>query len=78
MFLPRVIVVSAREEESACMSVLHATYSRNVERSTPGPSCTIRLSVLPPPPPTPITLMVHGEQPGATVCRLTCTREGWE
>ena len=31
---------------------------------------------MPPPPPTPITLMVHGEQPGATVCRLTCARVG--
>mmetsp|Transcript_78666 Transcript_78666/g.190097 ORF Transcript_78666/g.190097 Transcript_78666/m.190097 type:complete len:299 (-) Transcript_78666:177-1073(-) len=71
VFLPSVMVVSAREEESACMSVLHATYSRKVERSTPGPSCTMRLSVLPPPPPTPMTLIVHGDMPGATGCRFT-------
>mmetsp|Transcript_22897 Transcript_22897/g.54454 ORF Transcript_22897/g.54454 Transcript_22897/m.54454 type:complete len:313 (+) Transcript_22897:345-1283(+) len=71
VFLPRVMVVSAREEESACMSVLHATYSRKVERSTPGPSWTMRLSVLPPPPPTPMTLIVHGDMPGATGCRFT-------
>mmetsp|Transcript_44920 Transcript_44920/g.95562 ORF Transcript_44920/g.95562 Transcript_44920/m.95562 type:complete len:307 (-) Transcript_44920:95-1015(-) len=64
-FLPSCIVASAAEAESAWMSVLQATYSRKVERSTPGPSCTIRLMVLPPPPPTPITLIVHGESPGA-------------
>eukprot|EP00967_Tisochrysis_lutea_P017819 scaffold20180_cov28-Tisochrysis_lutea.AAC.1 len=64
-FCPSCTVRSASEAESAWMSVLHATYSRNVERSTPGPSCTILLMVLPPPPPTPITLIEQGERPGA-------------
>lgn len=32
----------------------------------------MRLSVLPPPPPTPMTLIVHGDMPGATGCRFTC------
>mmetsp|Transcript_18463 Transcript_18463/g.42352 ORF Transcript_18463/g.42352 Transcript_18463/m.42352 type:complete len:265 (+) Transcript_18463:815-1609(+) len=67
-FFPSWIVESAAEAERAWMSVLHATYSRKVDRSTPGPSCTIRLIVLPPPPPTPITLIVQGERPGAADC----------
>jgi len=44
------------------------------QRHRPALLCFPTLPLLAPPPPTPITLMVHGEQPGAAVCRLICAR----
>mmetsp|Transcript_61533 Transcript_61533/g.148197 ORF Transcript_61533/g.148197 Transcript_61533/m.148197 type:complete len:409 (+) Transcript_61533:464-1690(+) len=60
---PIWMMLPASDWSSACASVLHAMYSMHDSRSTPRSRPATRLSVLPPPPPTPTSLIVHGDSP---------------